>query len=119
MKIIITEGSRERIALKWLNKEFGDLTPVVKGDRAYKGIRTYYVDKNRQPLFYYYYDDRKNDTVYINYPRIWIFFTSIFNLEYKQTQAIIKVWLDETYDISGLIPVGSELPRWILDNTIN
>ena len=98
MKIIITESSRDTLVLKWLNKEFGDLTPVVKDDK------TYYVDEDRKPLFYYY-QDSKNRYVYINYERIWFLIESIFGLEELETQDILKVWLEETYNLRGVTPV--------------
>jgi hypothetical protein len=102
MKIIITESSRDRLVLKWLNREFGDLTPVVKGNR------TYYVDKDRLPLFYYYQDE-KNGYVNISYDRMWVFFNSIFGLNYLQIQEILTIWLEETYNLRGLTPVS---PPW-------
>ena len=88
---------KQELVLKWLNKEFGDLTPVV-GDG-----RTFYVDKDRRPLFMYY-QDSKNGNVYINYDRIWVFFESIFGLKDLQTQEILKVWLEETYNLRGFTP---------------
>jgi len=97
MKIIITESSRDRLVLKWLNREFGDLTSVVRGDK------TYYVDEDREPLFYYNQDE-KNGVVYIDYDRIWVFFNSIFGLKDPQTRKILKVWLGETYNLKGLTP---------------
>ncbi len=54
---------REKSALKWLNKKFGDLTPVVVDNR------TYYIDEDRKPLFYYSQDSKYKD-IYINYERI-------------------------------------------------
>jgi len=97
MKIIITESSRDRLVLKWLNREFGDLTPAVVGDK------TFYVDEDRKPLFFYY-QDSKNGYLYINPERIWVFFESIFGLNYSDSQAIVKVWLEETYNLRGLTP---------------
>jgi hypothetical protein len=94
MKIIITESSRDRLVLKWLNREFGDLTMVVKGSI------TYYVDKEGLPLFYYYQDE-ENEYVYINYNRIWIFFKSIFGLGDSQTRDILSIWLEDTYNLGG------------------
>jgi hypothetical protein len=98
MKIIITESSRDRLVLNWLNKEFGDLTKVVKDDK------TYYVDEDRKPLFFYY-QDSKNGYVYVNYERIWVFFESIFGLNYSDSQEIVKVWLEETYNLRGVTPL--------------
>ena len=83
---------KNSIIIKWLNKEFGNLTEVVRDDR------TFYVDEDRKPLFYYY-QDSKNGYVYINYDRIWVFFESIFGLKELQTEEILKVWLEETYNL--------------------
>ena len=102
MKIIITESSRDRLVLKWLNREFGDLTPAVVGDKIF------YVDENRKPLFYYY-QDSKNGYVYINYDRIWVFFNSIFGLNYTESEEIMKVWLGETYNLRGFTPTTHRL----------
>ena len=99
---------KTKSALKWLNKEFGDLTPVVKDEK------TYYVDEDRKPLFMYYQDE-ENGYVYINYDRIWVFFESIFGLNTLQTKEILKVWLEETYNLRGITPYKSDvilLNRW-------
>ena len=82
----------------FLNK-FNDLSPVEKGDRIY------YVDKDRLPLFYYFQDE-KNDHIYINYYRIWMFFSEVIGLEYSEIQTIIKNWLEETYNLRGLTHDG-------------
>jgi hypothetical protein len=90
--------NKRRIVLKWLNKEFGDLTPLVRGNK------TFYVDKDQIPLFYYYQDEN-NEYVYVNYDKIWVFFESIFGLNYLQIQEIVKVWLEETYNLRGATPI--------------
>ena len=90
---------KQELILKWLNKKFGDLTPAVVDDKIF------YVDENRKPLFYYYQDE-KNGYVYISYSRIWVFFESIFGLNTLQTKEIMKVWLDETYNLRGITPTS-------------
>ena len=98
MKIIITENRLNKVVLNWLDKEFGNLTEVVRGDR------THYVDQNGLTLFYYYPND-KIKYIFIDYTRIWIFFESIFGLDHFQIQDILKIWLGETYNLSGYLPV--------------
>jgi hypothetical protein len=93
---------KNSIIIKWLNKEFGNLTEVVRDDR------TFYVDKDRKPLFMYF-QDSKNGIVYVNYERIWIFFESIFGLNTSQTKEILKVWLEETYNLRGVTPAGQRV----------
>ena len=104
MKIIITEGRLNSVVLKWLDKEFGDLTPAVVDDK------TFYVDKDRKPLFYYY-QDSKYGNVYVNYDRIWAFFDSIFGMNVSQSQKILKVWLEETYNLRGVTPKMLQLTQ--------
>jgi len=84
--------NKQDIVIKWLNKGFGNLTVVVKGSR------TFYVGRDRKPLFFYYQDE-KNEIVYINYDKIWVFFDSIFGLNYLQTQEILTIWLEQTYNL--------------------
>ncbi len=90
---------KQDIVLKWLNKEFGVLTMVVEDSRIY------YIDKERKPLFGYY-QNLKNGIVYIDYNRIWVFFGSIFGLNYLQTLEILTIWLEETYNLRGVIPIS-------------
>ncbi len=96
---IFVKMKKQELVLKWLNKEFGNLTPVVQRER------TFYIDEDRKPLFYYY-QDSKNGNVYINYDRIWVFFESIFGLKDPQTKEILKVWLEETYNLMGITPAS-------------
>ena len=92
--------NKQGIVLKWLNKVFGDLTPVIKDGK------TFYVDKDGLPLFIYF-QDSKNGIVYVNYDRIWVFFESIFGLNTLQTKEILTIWLEETYNLRGVTPTGS------------
>ena len=101
---IFVKMKRQELVLKWLNKEFGNLIPVVKGDK------TFYVDRVHHPLFMYY-QGSKNGNVYMNYARIWVFFESIFGLKDPQTKEILKVWLDETFNLRGVTPSrGFQMP---------
>ena len=92
--------NKQKIILKWLNKEFGNLTPVVKGER------TFYVDKDRLPLFYYY-QDQKNGLVYVNYVRIWSFLGSVSIIKDLEIKGLLKVWLEDTYNLRGVTPRSS------------
>ena len=105
MKIIITECKRDKLVLNWLNKEFGDLTEVVKG------TKTYYVDNQGLPLIVYI---NNVPIILINYDRIWVFFESIFGLKDLQTQEILKVWLEETYNLRGVrvLTDWNEIVKW-------
>jgi hypothetical protein len=81
--------------LSWLIDNYGDLTPVVKGDK------TVYVDNNNKLVFYY-----QNDRYcYINYNKIWGVLKARFGSTHVEVKEITTTWLDEVYGIRGLIPV--------------
>jgi hypothetical protein len=93
--------------LEFLNN-FNNLTPVEIGSMIF------YVDKDRLPLFMHY-QDIKDRYIYINYNRIWSFFLDVIGLNDKKIQNIIKTWLEETYNLSGLtlVPVDEFIiNRW-------
>ena len=78
--------------------QFNGLNPVEKNNAIY------YVDKDKRTLFMYF-QDRRNGVVYINYDIIWSFFQKVIGLDYKKIRGIIKNWLEETYNLSGLTPL--------------
>jgi len=97
-KKIFTESvdHKSKSILKWLNKEFGDLTEVVKG------TKTYYVDKKGLPLIYYLKNNKRiNPIIFINYDRIWSLIRNIFGLDDSQTRDILTIWLEETHHLEG------------------
>jgi hypothetical protein len=97
MKYIITENKLDKVVITWLNDKFGNLKPIVRNGK------TFYINENKLILFYYYHDDKNRD-VYINNDEIWSFLKSIFGLESKQIEDIIKQWLGETYNLNDLTP---------------
>jgi hypothetical protein len=90
---------------KWLNKEFGGLTPVVKGDK------TFYVDDVGKIIFYYY-QKLRNDFLYVNNDKVWFLIESIFGLEELETELVLKVWLKETYNLRGFIMIRIDNGRF-------
>lgn len=110
MKYIISENKLDRVVLKWLNKNFGNLTEVVKGDK------TYYVDKNKLPLFFYR-QNVKDGFIYFNYERIWLLLGPIFGLNVLQKREILSRWLEKSYNLVGLKPTTSQansfVNRWL------
>jgi hypothetical protein len=98
MKIIITEGRLNSVVLNWLDNEFGNLTKLVKNNSIQ------YVNQDGLPLFYYFLDD-SNKIVYINHKRIWSLLWSIFGMKQEQIREILKIWLEETYNLKGYAPI--------------
>ena len=77
--------------LEFLN-QFNDLTSFEK-----KSI-IFYVDKDRNPLFYYY-PNKENKILYINMSRLQKFFSYIIGLGYFDTNKIIVEWLADKYGL--------------------
>ena len=98
MKIIITESKLNRVVLNWLDNEYGNLTKLVKNNK------TFYVDQEGLPLFMFY-QDKKNGSVYINYEKIWQLLETIFGMKHQQTRDILKIWLEETYNLKEYTPI--------------
>ena len=79
--------------------QFNDLTQIEKGDKIF------YIDKDGNPLFYYF-QDKRSGYVYIDYDIIWLFFSKVIGLKRSEILNILKNWLEETYNITGLTPKG-------------
>jgi hypothetical protein len=94
--------NKQKIVLKWLNKEFGNLIPVVKGER------TLYVDKDRLPLFYYYLNE-KNGLIYIIYNKIWSLLESVFSMDNLEIRELLTAWLEDTYNLRGYTPIHGQV----------
>ena len=83
--------------LSWLIDNFGDLTPVVDGDK------TFYVDGNKKTIFYYYQDE-ENGLCYVSNDDIWSVLKTRFGINYNEIQKVTTMWLDEVYGLTGLTP---------------
>jgi hypothetical protein len=97
MKYIITENKLDKVALTWLNNNFGNLTPIVEDEK------TYYVNEDKLPLFFYFQKEEKL-YIYIDYDEIWSVLETMFSMGYNQIQEFIPQWLEETYNLKSLIP---------------
>jgi hypothetical protein len=97
MKIIITENRLNSVVLKWLDNKFGNLTKVVKGDY------TQYVDQDGYVLISYLTNVKQ--IIVIDYKRIWKLLLDIFGMKSEQIQDILKIWLEETYNLKGVTPL--------------
>ena len=115
MKYIITESKLDRVVIKYLNKEYGDL-------------EEYTTDKRPDNVFFvkdkkvYMEQDLKNGYLYVDYYTIWTDLKNIFGLERHEIQRIIKKWVEETYKLRG-VTKGVVLParerRWMNLNLRN
>jgi len=92
MKVLITESKRDRLVIKWLNLEYGDLTPY----EMEKHPNQIFFMKDEKIFFNY---NKKPGTVGISYDKIWSFLESFFGLEYEEIQDITKEWIEEHYKL--------------------
>ena len=97
MKYIITESKLEKVAIKYLNKLYGDL-------------EEYRTDEHPDSVFFvkgkkvYMEQDLKNNYLYLDYDTIWSDLKNTFLFEYKDIQSIIKDWVEVTYNLRGVTP---------------
>ena len=80
--------------------QFNNLKPVEKNGEIY------YVDNDNLPLFYYdkKQQESKNGYYFIDYYRIWSFFSDIIVGNRTSIPEIIEEWLGTTYNLRGLTP---------------
>ena len=92
MKYIITESQLDRAALKYLNIEYGDLTPYETDEYP----NHIFFMKDDEVIFDY---NKKNGWVYISNEKIWSLLESFFGLEYEEIQDLLKQWAEEHYKL--------------------
>ena len=98
MKYIITENQNEKLIIKYLNNEYGDL-------------KEYRTDEHPNTIFYvkdnkvYMEQDLENGNLWIDYYTIWTELETIFGLEDDKIRRIITKWVEETYNIEGVTPI--------------
>jgi hypothetical protein len=97
MKYIITESKLEKVAIKYLNKIYGNL-------------EEYRTDEHPDIVFFvkgkkvYMEQDLENDFLYVDYDIIWSDLENTFSLEDNKIQSIIKDWVEVTYNLRGVTP---------------
>ena len=96
MNIIIDRPQLVRVALLYLNNNFGNLTPMT-----YTELILYANSDNEVMMKY----NKKNGIVFIDYTRIWSKIESLFSLNSNDVKSIMKVWLEETYDLRRVTPL--------------
>jgi hypothetical protein len=99
MDIQVNKHQLDRVVVKWLNKHYGNLTPKKHKDHPES---VFYVNSENIIMMKY---NQKNEYVYINYYQIWLKIESLFHLNYGDIKSIMKVWLEETYKLEGVITV--------------
>ena len=104
MDIIVDRPQLVRVVLLYLNNNFCNLTPNKRNGYVNS---VFYVNPSNEVMMVY---DKKTESVYINYGQIWLKIESLFHLNDRDTQSIIKVWFEEAYKLEGVTPYKQILP---------
>jgi hypothetical protein len=100
MKYIITESKMEQVAIKYLNKMYGDL-------------EEYRTDERPDSLFFvkgkkvYMEHDLKNGILWVDYDTIWEDLENTFSLDYNEIQDIITKWVEDTTKLRVVSPMSA------------
>jgi hypothetical protein len=89
---------------------YNDLDVVQSEERP---ILTLFRYKKHNNLMVY---DRKKEIVYLDYDKIWLVLRDDFGLNLTDTQQLIKEWLGEVYNLSGITTTTNldiQLPSWM------
>ena len=104
MKFIITESKLQKAALLWMNNNFSpDQLEVVESPKYPNSIS---YKKNGIVVME---QDKKNKDFWFDYDEIWSFFESFFPMEYEEMQGVLKIWLEETFNLKGYTPLRDAL----------
>lgn len=90
MEYIITENRYYSVIIKWLNNEFSNLKLY-----DYSKFLILFM-KDGEIIFDY---DKKNGVVHISHEHIGNYLESIFGMENRQIQEVIKLWVKEYYNL--------------------
>jgi hypothetical protein len=61
--------------------------------------------------------DKKYTNVYVHYDEIWSKIESLFHINYDDTQSVMRVWMEEDYNLEGVRPVSiKDIPTAWLEN---
>ena len=98
MDIIVDRPKLVRVVKLYLTKFFGDLTPKTNKDYSRSVV---YVNSDNEDIMEH---DKYTNNVWIDYGKIWSKIESLFYLDSRETQSIMKVWLEEAYNLRGVTP---------------
>ena len=107
MKIIITESKFERLALNWLEDSFGHMDVV----EVPKWPNHIFFMNNGKVMFDY---NKDTSSSLVDKTMGWDFFISVFGLEPREIQYLLKPWIKKKYglDIGVIMPPLIHPSRW-------
>lgn len=98
MNIIVDRPQLVRVVLLYLNKFFGDLTTKTSEEFT---DSVFFVNSDNEILMEYLKDMNR---VFIHYGKIWSKIEKLFSLKFRETQSIMKHWLEEHYNFRDITP---------------
>ena len=114
MKYIITESKLQEVALLWMNKSFHpDKLEVFTSEDFPNSI---FYKKDGIVVME---QDLVHKDFWFDYDKICSFFNKFFNIDNKEINTILRLWLNETLKLYGYEPfcMGKHWSRWeILSN---
>ena len=98
MNIIVNKPQLVRAVKSYLTRFFGDLT--IKARKDYPDS-VFYVNSDNEIFMDH---NKKNKVIWIDYDKIWSKLESLFYLKNGNVRLIMKDWLKEHYNLSGVTP---------------
>jgi len=97
MKYLITESKLEDVAIKYLDKFYGDLEEITNED--WPGMLFFVKDKK------IYMDISMNQNyLHIDYDTIWSELETIFFLDDDTIKLVINKWVDKSFNLANTKP---------------
>ena len=113
MKYIITEGQNEKLIIKYLNNEYGDLEEYTRE----KNPNSVYLVKDKKVYMEY---ELKSGDLWVDYRTIWIDLKNIFGLKDSEIEHIVTKWVKETYKLRRVRPHQIRVDEdWWWEKTID
>jgi hypothetical protein len=106
MNIIVNQPKLVNVVKLYLRKSFGNLTPKTD-PKSPNSI--FYVNSDNKIFMEY---DEKKEYVWIDNYLIWSKLESLFYIDYEDIQLIMKDWLEEHYNLSGITPHSRIQRKW-------
>jgi hypothetical protein len=93
MKIQLYKHQLERVVIKWLNKNFGNLTLKKHGDYPNE---IFYINSKYHILIQF---SKNYSEILISDNYIWSHLENMFHLKDYYVRSIIKTWAEDTYKL--------------------
>ena len=97
MKYIITENKLDKVVIRYLNNEYGDLEQYEIEGFPHS---IFFI---KDDILYLEYHS-KRDGLFVRYNPIWTDLATIFGLDHEECQNLLSKWIELTYNVKGSTP---------------